>query len=568
MKLFFSQLAFFFNQSRERNIRILLKFLGLLAALVALYSVLFHFLMMREGQQYTWITGLYWTLTVMSTLGFGDITFHTDLGRLFSILVLMSGMVFLLIMLPFTFIQFFYAPWLEAQARSRAPRRLPEETRDHVILTNFDPFTRHLIKRLVKHNYDYALVIDDPQRALEFYDENYRVVVGDPGDPKTYRNLRVDRAALVVASSGDMLNTNIAATVREVSRRVTVVTTADNADSVDILQLAGATHTFQFRKLLGEALARKTLGIRIRDNVVGAIDSLLVAETPVMGTTLAGKSLTESRLRETTGLNLIGLWEESRYIAPHPDARLDAKKVLLLAGSESQLALFDRHFVARPTLQGRVLILGGGRVGKAAAKSLEAHGIAYRIIERNRRLVGADDRYILGSGADIDTLNRAGIAEAPSIIITTHDDHTNIYLTIYCRKLRPDIQIISRANTERSLHKLHSVGADQVMSYASLAAGIIVNLLRPHGLQILAEGLNLFRQPVFSQFEGKQLADCRIRSLSGCNLVAVNSGDKMYINPEPPYRFSPDDELFLVGSDEAQRRYLEVFPRSTGRKDR
>lgn len=559
MKLFFSQLAYFFNQSRERNIQILLKFLGLLAAMVALYSVLFHFLMMREGQEFTWITGVYWTLTVMSTLGFGDITFHTDLGRLFSIVVLLSGMVFLLIMLPFTFIQFFYAPWLEAQARSRAPRRLPEDTRDHVILTSFDPFTMHLVERLVKHRYEYAIVTGDLQQALEIHDRKYRAVVGDPGDPETYRNLRVDRAALVVASSGDMLNTNIAATVREVSREVPVVATADSVDSVDILQLAGATHVFQFMKLLGEALARKTLGIRIRDNVVGAIDSLLIAETPVMGTKLAGKTLAESRLRETTGLNVIGLWEEGRYIAPHPDGRLDAKKVLLLAGSESQMDQYDRHFGTRPTLQGPVLVLGGGRVGKAAAETLEAHGIAYRIIERNRRLVEEDDRFVLGSGADIETLNRAGIDAAPSIIITTHDDHTNIYLTIYCRKLRPDIQIISRANTERTVHKLHSAGADQVMSYASLAAGMIFNLLRPHGLQILAEGLNLFRQPVSSAFVGKPLAKCRIRPTTGCNLVAVDSGDEMYINPEPSYRFAPDDELYLVGSDEAQRRYLETF---------
>jgi Trk K+ transport system NAD-binding subunit len=206
-----------------------------------------------------------------------------------------------------------------------------------------------------------------------------------------------------------------------------------------------------------------------------------------------------------------------------------------------------------------VLILGGGRVGKAAAEALEAHGIAYRIIERNRRLVADDDRFVLGSGADIDTLNRAGIEAAPSIIITTHDDHTNIYLTIYCRKLRPDIQIISRANTERTVHKLHSAGADQVMSYASLAAGMIFNLLRPHGLQILAEGLNLFRQPVSSPFVGKPLSDCRIRATTGCNLVAVDSGEAMHINPDPAYRFTPKDELFLVGSDEAQRRYLEAF---------
>ncbi len=559
MKLFFSQLAYFFNQSRERNVEILLKFLGLLVAMIALYSVLFHFLMMREGQQYSWITGVYWTLTVMSTLGFGDITFHTDLGRLFSIVVLLSGMFFLLIMLPFTFIQFFYAPWLEAQARSRAPRRLPEKIRNHVILTSFDPFTVHLVQRLLKHRYEYAIVIGDLQRTLEIRDQKYRVIVGEPGNPETYRRIRVDRAALVVASTGDMLNTNISATVREVSRQVPIVATADNKDSVDILQLAGATHVFQFMKLLGEALARKTLGIRIQNNVIGAIDSLLISETPVMGTSLAGMTLAESCIREITGLNVIGFWAEGRFIAPNPNGRLDAKKVLLLAGTESQLTRYDSHFGVRPALQGPVLILGGGRVGKAAAVYLKKHGINYRIIERNRRLVEEDECFVLGSGADIDTLNRAGIQAAPSIIITTHDDHTNIYLTIYCRKLRPDIQIISRANTEGNVHKLHSAGADQVMSYTSLAAGMIFNLLRPHGLQILAEGLNLFRQSVSYQFVGRPLADCNIRAMTGCNLVAVDSGKNVQINPEPTYRFTPKDELFLVGSDEAQRRYLETF---------
>jgi hypothetical protein len=56
-----------------------------------------------EGRQFSWITGFYWTLTVMSTLGFGDITFASDLGFVFSMIVLLSGIVFLLIMLPFRF---------------------------------------------------------------------------------------------------------------------------------------------------------------------------------------------------------------------------------------------------------------------------------------------------------------------------------------------------------------------------------------------------------------------------------------------------------------------------------
>lgn len=111
----------------ETNIRVLLRYLAVLLGLIIVYSVIFHYLMLAEGQEHSWITGLYWTLVVMSTLGFGDITFTQDIGKAFSILVLISGVVFLLILLPFIFIKFFFAPWMESEARRRTPRELPRK---------------------------------------------------------------------------------------------------------------------------------------------------------------------------------------------------------------------------------------------------------------------------------------------------------------------------------------------------------------------------------------------------------------------------------------------------------
>ena len=78
------------NRGSRRNLKVLGQFLLMLVAMVIAYSFLFHYLMAWEGRRYSWITGVYWTLTVMTTLGFGDITFHSDVGRLFSILVLLS----------------------------------------------------------------------------------------------------------------------------------------------------------------------------------------------------------------------------------------------------------------------------------------------------------------------------------------------------------------------------------------------------------------------------------------------------------------------------------------------
>jgi len=69
------------GESTERNLRLLFKFLLILVILMIGYSIGFHFLMAFEERDYSWITGIYWTPTVMTTLGFSDIPFHSDLGR-------------------------------------------------------------------------------------------------------------------------------------------------------------------------------------------------------------------------------------------------------------------------------------------------------------------------------------------------------------------------------------------------------------------------------------------------------------------------------------------------------
>lgn len=83
-----------------------MKFVLILLLMYISYSVLFHFIAIYEGQEHTWLTGFYWVLVTMSTLGFGDIVFQTDLGKIYSMVVIISGVLFLLVMLPFTFIEF------------------------------------------------------------------------------------------------------------------------------------------------------------------------------------------------------------------------------------------------------------------------------------------------------------------------------------------------------------------------------------------------------------------------------------------------------------------------------
>lgn len=562
MKFATSQLLHFINlRSTQRNMRSLLRFVLILAGLVILYSVVFHYVMMYEGRQFSWITGFYWTLTVMSTLGFGDITFESDLGRIFSIIVLLSGIVFLLILLPFTIIQFFYAPWVEAQAAARAPREIPAETRGHVILTHHEPVALALIRKLQQVKHEYVLLVPDLDEAVRLHDQGLRVVCGYLDDPDTYRRVRAEQAALVATTESDIVNTNVAFTVRQIAPDVPVVATAETPTAVEILQRAGANHVIRLGELVGRALARSMVGGDAVTHVVGAVDELLIAEANAHNTPLVGKSLRENRLAEL-GVNVIGLWERGRFHHATPDTVIGQNTILLLAGSREQLDVYDEHFVIYNVSVKPVLILGGGRVGRAAAHAFRARGVDYRIVDTDCDDLPHPECAVKGDAGDPELLARAGLLEAPAVLITTHDDSLNIYLTIYCRSVRPDIQIISRGTLERNADLLHRAGADFVLSYASMGATTVFNLLERRRIVTVAEGLVVFRLPIPKALDGQTIASCGVRENTGCNIVALRDEDgQLLITPDGGRTLRAGEEMILAGSVESEERFLNRYVR-------
>ena len=547
------------DRPRRRNFFLLVRFLVVFALLVGVYTAIFHVLMLYEGQTFTWFTGVYWTLTVMSTLGFGDITFHTDLGRLFSTIVLLSGSIFMLILLPFTFLRFFWTPWVEAQNAARVPRHLRGDVTNHVIITRQDFLTRALIDRLKQFQYRYVLVTADPDEAVRLHDEGVSVITGDLDDPETYERARVDKASLVVSTNSDQVSTNVAATVRSIAENVDIVAIADTPASVDILELAGCTQVLQLADMLGESLARRISAGDAMAHVLGEFDDLMIAEATVKHTPLAGKSLAEAALRTNTGVSVVGVWERGRYQPARPETMIVDRTVLVLAGTQEQLYKYDSLLVGFNQSVDPVIIIGAGRVGLATARSLERRGVDYRIVEQDESRATGDGKFIAGSAAELEVLQRAGIDTAPAVVITTRDDDTNIYLAIYYRKLRPDIQVIARANDERNISTLHRAGTDFVMSYASMGASAIANMLHHTSTLMVAEGLELFRLQVPDALAGQSIAESSLRAQTGCTVVASCVGDGITVNPDPTIPLTKDAEIILIGTAEGERKFLELY---------
>lgn len=565
MKFLVTQLTYLLTQNQTRgNLKALMKYLGFLVVIILIYAGLFHWIMDRvEGQDHSWVTGIYWTLTVMSTLGFGDITFHSDIGRLFSIMVLLSGIILLLIVLPFAFIRFFYAPWLEARIRFRAPRELPPETRGHIIICRYETVAQVLIKKLKLLNIPYVLIEPEAARAAHLCERGLSVVTGEIDSSLTYEALRANQARIVVANADDATNTNITLTVREVAPDVPIAAIVEHQDSIDLLELAGANHVLPLKQTLGEHLASRVSAEHAHVHVIGHFKDLLIAEFPVHNTPLAGKTLRESRLRQTMGVSVVGVWERGRLLPVDLETVFSENSVPVVLGTEEQIEEIESFLVIYDTNYHPVLILGSGNVGYAAASALKKKGVATHVIDRDPSLLGKVSQVaaevFTGNAADREVLMKAGLAEAPSVLISTNDDAMNIYLSVYCRRLNPELRIVSRVTHERNLEAIHRAGADFVLSYAKLGAASIVAILQDRELFMLGEGVDMFLLPVPVSLAGKNLAESGIGARTGLNVIAIKKGEDVVTNPPGDILLEVGSEFVMIGNAEQREQFKEKY---------
>ena len=546
------------RQGRRRSRLMLWMTLGAIV-MVSAYSAIFLALMDREDRPYDWIDAVYWTITTMSTLGYGDITFSSSAGRLFSMLVLASGILLILVLLPFLFVQFIVRPWMEQLERARAPRSVPEHLRGHLILVGFDAVTQTLIARAKRARTPAVVLVEDPAEASRLHDEGYQAMVGPLDSPATYRKAGVERAVMVVSTQADTTNTNVAFTVRQVNKSAKIAVTADKDASVDVLELAGADHVFQLSSSLGRELANRAVGTRGHAHVVGSIGHTLIAEAAVRGTPLVGLTLDQVTHHLKCPARILAIMQRGRLRPMGPDSRIDERAVLILAGSRSELDTFNDQFQSPEGVESPVLILGGGRVGRAVAGALRDSRVPTTIVEKVPGRAPAGYTVVEGDASEIEILNAAELSAASAVVITTHDDDFNVYLTLYCRRLRPDLQIVARATSERNVATLYRAGADSVLSYATIGATALWNELGRAHRVVIAEGNELFSVPRPRSLGGAALRDEKIHDTTGCHIVAaIDSHGTLHVETED----IPTDDLthvVLLGDRHAERAFRTKY---------
>jgi len=250
-----------------------------------------------------------------------------------------------------------------------------------------------------------------------------------------------------------------------------------------------------------------------------------------------------------------------RLLLLTPETTLDDGMVLVIAGTKRDLERYDEQFQNPQHLEGPVLVLGGGRVGRAVAETFEQSDVAYTIVEQVPSRVPNHLHFIEGDAADFDVLEDAGLPEASGVVITSHDDDLNVYLTLYCHRLRPELQVISRASSEHNVATLYRAGADGVLSYASIGATAMWNKLGHSYRVVIAEGNELFTVPLPRSLDGVTLRDPKIFAATGCHVVGALDTDNRLLPRTKRVSAAETSTLLLLGDRHAERAFRRKYLR-------
>ena len=133
-------------------------------------------------------------------------------------------------------------------------------------------------------------------------------------------------------------------------------------------------------------------------------------------------------------------------------------------------------------LEGQVVLVGYGRVGKRVAAALLGRGIPFVVAEQNRELVEDLRRQglaaVSGNASDPAVLIQAHVARAAMLVIATPDTLHVRQMAVTARTLNPSIEIVLRTHNEEESTLLRSEQVGQVFfGEEELAKGMLEHVL-------------------------------------------------------------------------------------------
>lgn len=531
--------------------------------LVIVSSVIYDYGMRRfepgpyppEGIDFSLLYSMQFVVETFTATGYGSHSpwFSPEM-QTFVMVLDVTGVALFFLALPAIFI-----PLFRDALSGSVPRQMDEGVEDHVVICTYTQRAEALIEELEAKEVEYVLVEPDRDVAVELQDEGREVVHANPESVTELEGVNVSKARAIVADVADQVDASIVLAAREVSEEVKIVSVVENTQLADYHRLAGADIVLRPREQLGKSLAAKvTTGVSTEVDGIAIGDDFEIVEIPIhQGSDLVGKTLSESRIRERFGVNVIGAWFKGDFrTPPPPEATLDRGTVLLVAGTEEQLERMRKETVStfRRSRRGRVLLVGYGEGGQTIARKLDIADVPYTVVDLED-IEGVD---VVGDATDADILREAGIEEARSVVLALPDDTTMEFTTLVARDLNRSVEIVARSRTSESVGKTYRAGADYVLSVEAVSGRSVASVVLEEDILSVGTNIEVVRTTV-PGLVGETLGGSNVRERTGCTVVAVERDGDLLTDLSPGFRVRDGDEFIVAGTNEGTNDFVKLF---------
>lgn len=541
-----------------RSQKRLLALMGSLILLLVVCSLIYMVGMSRlEGETRGFWRSLEFVAETLSTTGYGaDETWTSPVMVLFVVLLQFLGVFLIFMIFPVYLI-----PYLEERFEVRLPKEAPNES-DHVVIYRFGPAVSTLIDQLERASISTVIIEDDESTARRLIGEGHKVVSGSLDDGVLSR-VCLEKARTLIANSTDDEDAAVILAARQSGFEGEALALVEDPFHRKPIMLAGATATYTPRHVLGAALAARA-SQRVSPTLADAQQvgpRLKVSEVRIpKNSSLAGQTLAEAGLGQRTGISVIGQWVGGRLVAPPTaDMRLEPDGILVLVGSPTSIQKFEELCdEAKPLRRhGPVVVAGFGEVGGKVVELLTDVGEEVVVIDREKR----EGVNVVGDVLDSRILEQAGVGSAKAVILAVDTDSATMFATVIVKDLAPHVPVIARVNRAENVERIHRAGADFSLSIGQVSGQILARRLLGEEAVSVDPQLKVLKVGT-GGLVGKHPTQLDIRQKTGCSVVAVERGEALVMEFGPDFSFAAEDVIYVCGSSDATRSFLEIFPQN------
>jgi len=533
-------------------------YLAVLLGSMSTFSVLYwQGMATLEGDTVSFLHALQVVVETYTTTGYGsDAPWSSDAMNLLVIVMDVAGMAIIFLALPA-----FVLPAITEAIESAVPTSAPDGLEDHVVIVSHSPRMPPLTEELESWGVEYVVVEADRETARELADDGEPVIHAEPDRVAGLEAANVGHARAMLVDVEDRMDASVVLTAREVDESLRVISVVEEPEREPYHRLAGADAVVSPRPLIGERLAGMVT-TSVTTNLGEGVelgDDFRVFELPIpRDSELVGKRIEESGLRERTGVNVIGAWFQGEFESPPPpDAEILDGTVLLVAGHQAAIERLAKLSAGspRPHASGDTVVVGHGEVGQSVTEALDAANLGYTVVDRT----DGPDVDVVGEATDPETLRRAGLPDATSVVLAIPGDAETEYATLVVRDMSDEVSVAARADDAASVRKLYRAGADYVLSLDTVTGRMLASAaLDEEDILSTDTQVEVVRVGP-GTLAGRTLGDADVRQRTGCTIVAVERDGDVLTDLGPEFAVEADDALIVAGTDDGINQFTGRF---------